>query len=131
MTIAQYLIDNYYAHYKGNRMDIVPTEAQIKQAMLNHPEKIIVVRDGSIRGIAIYLTLTDETYQRIETLDISQVDVVKALLLETGKNFHFVLVAADSYKTLRLIRSRALKLNPKTFSWWNPDFKRLHKYEVR
>ena len=129
--ISDYLMRNYYAHYKGNRLDVVPTREQINQAILNHPEKLIIVRDGGIKGIAFFVTLSDETYQRLETLDITQIPVIQALAVETGRNFHFLLLTADSYKTIRLGLKRIKKLNPKTVSWFSPDMKRLHKYEVR
>ena len=126
MKIAKYLMDNYYAH--TNRMDIVPTHEQINQAILNHPNKIIVVRDKGICGMAWFLTLSDETYQRLEDIDISRVDVLQALCLENGKNFHFVLLAANGFKTIKIGLRRALKLKPKTISWWNPNFTKLHRY---
>ena len=127
--IPEYLMDNYYA--KTNRMDIVPSLQQIKQAILNHPDKIIIVRDGKIKGISFYFKLTDATYQRLETLDIRDIEVLKSMAQENGENFYFVLMVADGYKTMRIMHSRLLKLKPKTFSWWNPDMNKLHKYEVK
>ena len=127
--ISKYLFDHYYSH--TNRMDIIPTEEQINQAIKNHPDKIIVVGKRKIKGVCMYLTLTNQTYSYLHNIDITRIDVLQALALENGDNFHAVLVAADSYKTLRVMRKMALKLKPKTLSWWNPSFTKLHTYKVR
>ena len=128
--ITKYLFDHYYSHYTGNRLDVIPTPEQIEQAIANHPDKAIVVKDSQIRGIGIFLALTDKTYSFLHNIDIQRIDVLQSLALENGKNFHVVLIAADGYRTLRIMRKMVLKLKPKTLSWWSPDFKRLHKYEV-
>lgn len=129
MRIAEYLLTHYYAH--TNRLDLIPTKEQINQAILNHPEKIVVIRRGQIRGIAFFLTLTDETYNRLETLDITKIPMIQALALENGRNFHFVVLAADGYRTIKLGLRKIMKLNPKTISWWNPSFTKLHRYGVK
>lgn len=129
--ISQYLFDHYYSHYTGNRTDIIPTAQEIDQAVKNHPEKVVVVKDYRIRGIGIFLTLTDKTYSFLHNIDIKRTDVIQALALENGKNFHFVLLAADSYKTIRLGIKQVMKLKPKTISWFNPDMNQLHSYKVR
>ena len=126
--ISQYLMREYYSHCQDK--SLVPTEDEINQALLNHPDKIIIVNDKEIKGIGIFLTLTDETYSRLHLLDIKRIEVIQALALENGKNFHVVLMCADGYKTMRIMRKMVLKLKPNTISWWSPDFKRLHKYEV-
>ena len=129
--IADWLMKNYYARYKGNRMDIVPTRQQINQAILSHPEKIIVVRDGGIKGIAFFFTLSDETYAKLEALDIKEIEVLRQLAQEDGRNIHFVLLATDGFKTTRIGLRRVIKnLRPKTVSWWSPDFKKLNRYVV-
>ncbi len=131
--LIQYLMDNYYAQYRGTRDDVIPTAEQLEAAINNHPDKIIVVRDHiGIKGMSVYLTLSDETYEHLQDTDITQVDVVKELLKERGDNIHFVLLAAGDFRTIinglkSVIRSR----KPKTASWFSPDFKKLHKYRVR
>ena len=128
MRIADYLMKNYYPRCPEA---LVPTKEQINQAILNHPEKIIIVRDKGIVGIAIFLTLSDSTYSQLERYDLRDVEVIKELCLETGNNLHFVLLTADSFKTIRLGLKRLIKnLRPKTVSWWNPEFNKLHRYAV-
>ena len=99
MRIADYLMKNYYPRCPKA---LVPTKEQINQAILNHPEKIIIVRNKGIVGIAIFLTLSDSTYSQLEKYDLRDVEVVKELCLETGYYLHFVLLTADSFKTIRL-----------------------------
>lgn len=127
--ISKYLFDHYYSH--TNRLDIIPIPEQIEQAVRNHPDKIIVVGKRKIKGIVMFLKLTDKTYSFLHNIDIQRIDVLQALALENGDNFHAVLIAADGYKTLRIMRNMALKLNPKTISWWNPSFTKLHRYICR
>ena len=124
--ISKYLFDHYYAH--SNRLDLIPTKEQIEQAIKNHPDKLIVVGKRKIKGVCFFLTLTDKTYSFLHNIDIQRIDVLQALALENGKNLHGVLVSADSYKTLRIMYRMALKLKPKTLSWWNPSFTKLHRY---
>ena len=126
----EYLMNNYYAHYKGNRTDVVPTTEQLDAALRNHPEKVVIV-GYPIKGIGIFLLLTDETYERLIHLDITDMSVLVALALENGKNLHFVLLAADSYQTIRVGMRKVIKEHkPKTISWWSPDFKHLHRYNL-
>lgn len=128
--ISQYLLDNYYVHCKDR--SLVPTSDQITQAISKHPEKMIVIKRKKILGIAFFLTLTDETYKRLELMDIKRMEVLQALVLENGRNIHFVILTADSFKTIRIGLRRLVKsLKPKTVSWWNPEFTKLHKYEVK
>jgi len=130
--IAEFLITHYYSKYKGERKDIVPTLEQIEQGIANHPDKFVIVADEKIRGVALFLTLSDETYKTLETFDITQVDVLKILLTEFGSNVHFVLLCADGVKTIvRGIKEVKRRVNPKTISWWNPDLSILHKYEIK
>lgn len=127
--LARYLMTNYYAHYKGSRLGIIPDVETLERGLKNHPEKVVVVEDGEIRGVAVFLTLTDETYQSLEEIDITDVEVLKRLIPECGKNVHFILLAADSLKTIRLgLRKTMRSINPKTVSWFSPDMKVLHRF---
>lgn len=127
--ITKYLFDHYYSHC--SRLDLIPTPEQIEQALINHPDKVIVVGKRKIKGVGIFLTLTDQTYSFLHGIDIQRIDVLQALCLENGRNFHVVLMAADGYKTMMIMRRMILKLRPKTISWWNPSFTKLHTYKVR
>lgn len=125
----EYLMNNYYAKYKGDK-NIVPTVEQLDSALKNHPEKVVVV-GYPIKGIGIFLLLTDETYERLIHLDITDMNTLIALAIENGKNLHFVLLVSDSYQTIREgMRNVIDRHQPKTVSWWSPDFKRLHRYNL-
>ena len=81
--------------------------------------------------MAVYVTLSDDTYARLEQLDIRNIEIIKALTLENGLNIHFLLLASDSYKTIMIGLRRVIKKhNPRTISWWEPDFSYLHKYNM-
>ena len=128
--IVDYLMNNYYSYYKGKE-DIVPTSEQIEAAVKNHPDKLVIVQQGDIKGMAFFLTLTDETYQRLDTLDIKKVDILIPLLMENGKNIHFILLAADGIMTIMLGLKRVIqRTRAKTISWWEPDFSYLHRYNL-
>ena len=128
--VAEYLMTNYYAHYRGSRKDIIPDSDTLRLGLDNHPEKIIVVEDGDIKGVAVFLTLTDRTYEDLENLDVTDVGIIKRLLSENGRNVHFILLAADSIGTiLHGLRMTMRKIKPKTVSWFSPDMKVLHKFK--
>jgi hypothetical protein len=125
--LGQWLMDNYYSKYLGNRTDVIPSEDQMDRALQNHQDKIVIVRDEKIKGVGIFVTLTDETYALLRELDITDIDILKGLLVQSGPNIHFIVLCADGVKTIMtgLIQVKR-KYNPKTISWWNPDLTHLH-----
>ena len=130
--LAQYLMTNYYSKYKGNRLDVVPSLDELEIGLKNHPEKIVIIKDKKIRGIGIFLTLTDESFDLLTGMDITNVEILKALIPEQGPHLHFVLLAADSLKTILLgLKQTLSRLNPKTVSWFEPDMSMLHIYRRR
>lgn len=131
--MIKYLMDNYYAHYKGLRDDVIPTSDQLEQALSNHPDKLVVVRDElGIKGMAVFLRLSDKSYNHLQKMDISQLDVIKALLPEDGDNFHFVLLAAGDFKTIMSGLRKVIKSQkPRTISWWDPEYTKLHRYNLK
>ena len=130
--VVQYLMDNYYAKYDGFRKDVIPTVDELDRALCNYPDRLVVVQDAMrINGVAIYLTLSDNTYNRLKDLDITQIDVIKELLPEDGDNIHFVLLCAGDFSSiLKGLKETIKKRNPKTVSWFSPDLKQLHRYKV-
>lgn len=127
--ISRYLMDNYYRYCPNS--ELIPTIEQIEQALSNHPDRIEIVQDEKIHGVAMYVLLSDETYNRLDCIDITNVEVIQALALEYGPNMHFMLLAADSFKTIMTGLRRAIeKHKPHTVSWWSPDFKYLHRYNL-
>lgn len=129
--VAKYLKENYYPRYAQAR-EHVPDDKTLMTALEIHASKVIVVYKGeAIAGVGIYLTLDDDTYEHIESFDMSRVDVLSRLLVQTGQNFHFVLLTADSSATIRTGLRIAKALNPKSISWWNPEMTRLHKLNLK
>lgn len=130
-SLAKYLMDNYYSKYHGDRADVVPTSEQIALAYKLHRDKFVIVRDDKIKGVAVFVTLTDETYKLLDSLDITRVDILEMLFKEAGPHVHFVLLCADGYKTIVYGMNKVIKrYRPETVSWWNPDLNKLHKYFI-
>lgn len=130
--IGEYLLAEYYPHYTGDRTDVVPDNETLEKGLANHPDKVIVIRDEKIRGVAIFVTISDETYGKMKDLDMTQVDVIKGLFNEHGPNIHFILIAANGIKTILMgINEIKRRIHPKTISWWDPNLRILHKYKVR
>lgn len=133
--VARFLMDHYYAHYKGSRDDIVPTFEQIITGFNNRPDRFVVITDNeedqNIICCAVFLTLSDDTYINIERIDLNSAGVVAELMQENGPNIHFVLLASKGFRPIktgiRLIKER---LHPKTISWWSPDLTKLHRYNM-
>jgi hypothetical protein len=129
--LAEYLMINYYNKYNGSRSDVIPDIDTLECGLKNHSDKIVIIRDEKIKGVAIYLTLSDETYDLMSNLDITRLDILTRLLKEEGRNVHFVLLAAKGINTILLgIKEIKRRLNPRTISWWDPELKRLHKYNL-
>jgi len=129
--VGDYLMKNYYSKYRGDRTDIIPDAETLERGLAQHTDKIIVIREDGIRGVGIFVTLSDETYTRIQQIDVTQVDVLIKLLQESGPNVHFVLLCADGLHTILAgIREVINRVNPKTISWFDPDLKRLHRHKI-
>lgn len=125
--IGEWLMVNYYSKYIGTRTDIVPNEEMIDKALTQHQDKIVIIKDDKIRGVAIFVSLSDNTFNLLKSFDITQFDVLQGLLQEHGPNLHFVLLCADGTKTImRGLHHIEKTRNPKTISWWNPDLTKLH-----
>ena len=129
--ITDFLMKNYFAKYNGTRTDIVPTVQQLEDGYKTHKDKFVIIKDDKIKGIAIFLTLTDETYKQLKELDITRVDILKMLLKESGQNVHFVLLCAGGIRTILAVGNEVKRrVKPKTVSWWNPSFTKLHQFQV-
>lgn len=127
--IARYLKDNYYTKYAGCPERLIPDEDTLVKALDLHEEKVVVVRDGEdIKGVAVFLTLSDYSYSRIEALNVGDQDTLAALLTERGRNLHFILLTAENIRIILAGIRKAKALNPKTISWWNPEMTKLHRY---
>lgn len=129
--MAEYLMVNYYAKYRGPRKDIVPDLKTLITALENHTDKVVVVSDDNIRGVGIFVNLSDESYQVLKDLDLTRQEILERLLTQNGPNVHFVLLCADGVKTIIAGIKHIKKLkNPRTISWWSPDLKKLHEYSL-
>lgn len=124
--IAEYLLENYYIHFTAPDKDL------LNKAIEKHIDKVVTLNNVSgITGVAIYLTLSDETYNNINNIDISDLNTLVELLNENGDNIHFILVATNGFENIRAgIRSLVNKKHPKTVSWFDL-YGQLHKYSMR
>ncbi len=125
--IVGYLVNNYYKKYSSM---YTPRMPEI-EAMVNLcSDRTIVIRNPEIKCVAIYLTLTDETFAELTVRNINNVSALSELLKERGNNFHFVLLAAEGLKYIIIGMNEVKKRKPTTVSWWNPSMTRLHKYHL-
>lgn len=132
--ILDYVWMNYYGKInlpkdlkKRIRKDV------LRESLMNLEDRMIIIRkDKEIALVAIYYTLSDESYAKLEEVDMTLEDVVRGLAYDHGNNIHFILVAGGGYATIRMgIEEVKRRCNPKTISWWSPDMKRLHKYRTK
>lgn len=129
--VAVYLQEHYYSKYAGIMPEMVPDNQTLIRALNLHNDKVVVVCDGDeIKGVAVFLTLSDETFKKIDTFNLVDVGVLGKLLHEKGPNLHFIVLTAKNFEVIRKGIRKVKKLNPKTISWWNPDMSKLHKYTL-
>ena len=125
--IKDYLMRNYYSKTTKK-----PNENDLLRALETYSDNVICIRkDGEIRGVAVFVTLSDRKYALLSVMDLKDIDTLLALLEEEGHNIHFILVCADSMRTiLQGLRQVIRELKPKTVSWYNPDMTYLHQYNL-
>jgi len=124
--VAQYLIKNYYTRYTKVK---APAMKTLVKLCFERKDRMVIIQDDRIKGVAIYLTLTDETYRMLKDIDIANADAQMAfdLFRERGKNIHFIMLAADCLRTiLKGVREVVKREHPRTVSWFNPDHTKLH-----
>jgi hypothetical protein len=127
MKVAEYLLENYYKKY--DKVKECPTIEHVEAFLDVVRDRIVVVRNKGIKCVSIWMTLTDETYNKLESLDFS-IETTRELLQEKGKNFHFIILVAQGMKYILQGMFRVKKKNPKTISWWNPAGTKLHRYNL-
>lgn len=131
--VAKYLLENYYVTYTGENVKCTPELSVLIKALEKYSDKFFVLwEEDEIRGVVLFLTLSDETYARIEEYNLYDVLILTELLEESGENYHFFMLTVKSLKDLlkglwKFKRER----KPKTMSWWNPTYTFLHKYKMR
>lgn len=125
--VADYLLEHYFPKYIG--IIPIPTRSQIVTALEKFSDRVIVIRGKDIIGVGMYLTLTCETYENIDKIDICDSEAMAKLVLEKGEHIHFVMLCASSFLTimqgLREVRKNRIC---RSVSWWNPDRTKLHRY---
>ena len=132
IEVAEYLMTNYYPYYTGNRTDVVPDRETLLNGLKNHKDKIVIIRDDKIKGVAVYANMSDDTYEFLDMIDITRFDIIVKLLQEHGPNVHVLMLAADGYTTMMEMKKEITqKVNPRTISWWNKDLSKLHRYIIR
>lgn len=125
--VCDYLLANYYSKHP----EFTPSRADLMFALTRYAENVIVVRhNGDIKTVAIYLTLTDGTHDKLTKEAISDIQGLSALMKERGDNYHFILVCADRLKYIIQGMNQVKKRKPKMVSWYNPAMTRLHRYEI-
>lgn len=129
-AITGYLMERYYPRYKGKGKLSVPDENSLFTALDVHKDKIVVVHDdGDVCGVALFLTLTDVSYEKLESLDMEDLDVMAGLLDEKGPHIHFILLSSEGTKViLSGLKAVIKERDPKTISWWDPEHNRLHRF---
>jgi hypothetical protein len=121
--IAQFLNNHYYSRYKAI---IAPSVESLERAIEYHENRIVIVRKDEIKGIGIYFKLTSEGFEAIKSSH-AFINEFGYLFGEHGDHVHFIIVAADSMKTIREGMRRVIaKERPKTISWFNPENTELH-----
>lgn len=128
--VAKFLMKKYYSSYKCPEHIKPTSEGQLVLALDLCKDKVMVIHeDGKIKGVGIFLTLSDEVYRNINSFDMTNMDDLAFLLADVGKNIHFILVCGegtrDILKGIKIIKKRT---GAKTVSWWNPGMTHLHKY---
>lgn len=120
MKLADFILENYSALEDYDRI-------KVETLLSVYKNNIIVIEDGDIRGLAIYLKLTDETLLKVEkrVIDLTVPEVINECFKENGRNIHFFLLIADGYKTiLKGIRS-VVNQDVKSISWFSKDMKQF------
>jgi len=130
--VGEYLWANYYTKYRVPGIK-APTKDLIEQALTNLKDSLVVIRNnGKIKGVAIYFTLSDESFDLLESFDLTTEAVVRSLAREHGENVHFILVAGGGFATIRMgLKEVKRRTKAKTISWWNPSMTKLHRYKVK
>ena len=129
-SILEYLKKEYYSKCAERYPNFSVTDEQIMALLAMCEDRTIVIRNPDIKCVAIYLTLTDETYDNISQDKIMDVKELSVMLQEKGCNFHFFLISAVGFRNIRIGMMEVKKLNPKTVSWYNPDMTQLHQYSL-
>ena len=130
--VGDYLWANYYTRIKP-MPGYKPDRKVLDESLHRFKDRLVVIRNkGKIKGVAVYLNISDQTFRDLEMLDISTEDVVRSLASQHGPNAHFILACGGGYATIRMgveeLKRRKLH---KTISWWSPDLKKLHKYTIK
>ncbi len=102
--------------------------------LIKYNDNLIVLKDNAIIGVAFYLRLHDETLEEIcDNPEILQdIKNSEKLILEKGRNIHFIRVFAKDYKVvLKGLKQSIKKENPKTVSWYKEDMNEIRFIKFR
>ena len=90
---------------------------------------------GDIIGLAVYVRLSDETYERLDDLDLNNQAILESLYCEDGKNIHFIIIAGNAggegFIAIKNGMRHVVKTeDAKTLSWFHKETNRLIKHVV-
>ena len=121
--IAQYLIDRYPA---GTFQE----EILVKALDLNQDRIVVVKKGDDIAAVAVFLTLTSESFKKIHEFNYFDAKTLGPLLKEEGPHVHFILVAASGVGALLEGAKKVInQKEAKSVSWWNNHGK-LNRFKV-
>lgn len=128
MSLARYLIDKYFSKHDWG----IPREEDLAPFIDLHKDKMVVVKNGdAVLGVAMFLTLSQATFERLHLIDIEDPKVLIELLGEEGPHIHFIIVTAEGFRVILAgIRAVIDKKAPETISWYDLN-KKLNKYDLK
>ena len=110
------------------------SKEELSLFLKRYRDNLIVLRNGSIIGVAFYLKLEDDTLRAVSGDCKILQDIYRAeeLMSERGRNIHFIRVIAEDYKVvLKGLKEVILKENPKTVSWYKEDMDKIKFIKFR
>jgi hypothetical protein len=119
--ICDYLVENYNF---TQPVDYGVMLLAIEKSM----DRIIYKKeDGEIKGMALYLRLTDERLKDLSIHDLIDPAKLFELINERGPNIHFIQLCTKNIGEMAIYGMKELirREQPKTVSWFKPDLSSL------
>jgi hypothetical protein len=132
IKVSRYLIENYFKKLPYFKDKTIPDVSELTLLLKSYKDNLIVLVKGQeIIGVALFMRLEDKSYDNIETIDMFNEHVMHSIMNEKGRHIHFILAVGSGYRLIRHgIKVLKEEFNPISFSWWSPDRKRIHRYNL-